>query len=61
MMPSQYDHSDRQTNSSLVPPRSPEEKEETPGGYKRPIEANVDSAVGQPYLSTRVPFSTRFS
>jgi len=50
MMPSQYDHSDRQTNSSLVPPRSPEEKEETPGGYKRPIEANVDSAVGQPYL-----------
>jgi len=50
MMPSQHDHSDRQTNGSLVPPRSPEEKEETPGGYKRPIEANVDSAVGQPYL-----------
>jgi type IV secretion system protein VirB10 len=50
MMPAQYDHSDRQINSSLVAPRSPEEKEETPGGYKRPLEANIDSAVGQPYL-----------
>jgi len=50
MMPAQYDHSDRQTNSNLVAPRSTEEKEETPGGYKRPLEANIDSAVGQPYL-----------
>jgi type IV secretion system protein VirB10 len=49
-MPAQYDHSDRQTNSSIVAPRSTEEKEETPGGYKRPLEANIDSAVGQPYL-----------
>ena len=50
MMPTQYDHSERQTNSSLVAPRSAEEKEETSGGYKRPLEANVDSATGQPYL-----------
>jgi type IV secretory pathway VirB10-like protein len=50
MMPAQYDHSDRQTHSSLVAPRFAEEKEETPGGYKRPLEANVDSAIGQPYL-----------
>jgi len=50
MMPAQFDHSDRQTNSSLVAPRSAEEKEETPGGYKRPLEANIDSAIGQPYL-----------
>ena len=50
MMPAQYDHSDRQTNSSLVGPGPAEEKEETPGGYKRLLEANIDSAVGQPYL-----------
>jgi len=50
MMPPQYDHSERQTNSSLVGPRSTEEKEEPTGVYKRPLEANVDSAVGQPYL-----------
>jgi len=50
MMPAQYDHSDRQTNSSLVVPRSADEKEQTPGAYKRPLEANIDSAVGQPYL-----------
>jgi type IV secretion system protein VirB10 len=50
IMPAQFDHSDRQANSSLVAPRSAEEKEETPGGYKRPPEANVDSAIGQPYL-----------
>jgi type IV secretion system protein VirB10 len=50
MIPGPYDHSDRQTNSSIVAPRSAEEKEETAGGYKRPLEANVDSAIGQPYL-----------
>ena len=50
MMPTQSDHSERQTNSSLVAPRPTEEKEETPGSYKRPLEANIDSAVGQPYL-----------
>jgi type IV secretory pathway VirB10-like protein len=48
-MPAQYGLAERQTNSSLV--SSAEGKQEdTPGGYKRPLEANIDSAVGQPYL-----------
>jgi type IV secretory pathway VirB10-like protein len=50
MMPPQYGPSERQTNSSLVPPAAEGKQEDTPGGYKRPLEANVDSAVGQPYL-----------
>jgi len=50
MMPAQYGPSERQTNSSLVPPAAEAKQEDTPGGYKRPLEANVDSAVGQPYL-----------
>jgi type IV secretory pathway VirB10-like protein len=37
----------RQADSSLFPPG---ESQETAGGYKRPLEANIDSAVGQPYL-----------
>jgi type IV secretory pathway VirB10-like protein len=40
----------RQEDTSLVPPRSAGEPQETAGGYKRPLEANVDSANGQPYL-----------
>ena len=50
MMPVQYDHTERQSKTSLVDPRAEKEQEETPGGYKRPLEANIDSAVGQPYL-----------
>jgi type IV secretory pathway VirB10-like protein len=50
MMPAQYGPSERQTNSSLVPPPAEGKQEDTPGGYKRPLEANVDSAIGQPYL-----------
>jgi type IV secretory pathway VirB10-like protein len=46
----QYDRSERQTNSSLVSPPAEGKQEDTPGGYKRPLEANIDSAVGQPYL-----------
>ena len=46
----QYGPSERQTNSSLVSPPAEGKQEDTPGGYKRPLEANVDSAVGQPYL-----------
>ena len=39
----------RQTVVSLL--QKPKRKQEdTPGGYKRPLEANVDSASGQPYL-----------
>ncbi len=50
VMPAQYGPADRQANSSLVAPESEGKREDTPGGYKRPLEANVDSAVGQPYL-----------
>ncbi|WP_263354209.1 TrbI/VirB10 family protein [Acidicapsa acidisoli] len=51
MMPAQYGPTgSRQAGSSLVPPRAPGEQQEVPEGYKRPLEANVDSATGQPYL-----------
>jgi type IV secretion system protein VirB10 len=49
-MPVQYDHNERQTKTNLVDPQAEKEQEETHGGYKRPLEANIDSAVGQPYL-----------
>jgi type IV secretory pathway VirB10-like protein len=45
MMPAE-----RQAKTSLVTPRAEGEPGETPGGYKRPLEANIDSAIGQPYL-----------
>jgi type IV secretory pathway VirB10-like protein len=48
--PAQYDPGQRQASSSLVTPAAEGKQEDTPGGYKRPIEANVDSAIGQPYL-----------
>ena len=48
--PVQYDHTERQAKTSLVAPRAEGEPGETPGGYKRPLEANIDSAIGQPYL-----------
>ncbi len=48
--PVQYDHTERQTKTSLVTPRAEGEPGEAPGGYKRPLEANIDSAMGQPYL-----------
>jgi type IV secretory pathway VirB10-like protein len=50
MIPAQYGPAERQTNSSLAAPPAEGKQEDTPGGYKRPLEANVDSAVGQPYL-----------
>ncbi len=50
MMPALYGPADRQVNSNLVSPPAEGKQEDTPGGYKRPLEANVDSAVGQPYL-----------
>jgi type IV secretion system protein VirB10 len=48
--PVQYDHTERQGKTSLITSRTEGEKEATPGGYKRPLEANIDSAVGHPYL-----------
>jgi type IV secretory pathway VirB10-like protein len=40
----------RQTGTSLVAPRAPGEPPEAAEAYKRPVEANIDSATGQPYL-----------
>jgi type IV secretory pathway VirB10-like protein len=48
--PVQYDHSERQAKTNLVDPQAEKEQEQTRGSYKRPLEANIDSAVGQPYL-----------
>jgi len=48
--PTQYGPAERQTNSSLVTPPAEGKEQETAGAYKRPLEANVDSASGQPYL-----------
>jgi type IV secretion system protein VirB10 len=50
MIPAQYGPAERQVNSSPVPATAEGKQEDTPGGYKRPLEANVDSAIGQPYL-----------
>jgi type IV secretory pathway VirB10-like protein len=50
MIPAQYGTAERQTNSSLVPSPAEGKQEDTPGGYIRPLEANIDSAIGQPYL-----------
>jgi type IV secretory pathway VirB10-like protein len=50
VMPAQYDPTERQVNSGLGPPPAEGKQQDTPGGYKRPLEANVDSALGQPYL-----------
>lgn len=36
--------------SSLIPSRPAGEQPEASDGYKRPVEANIDSATGQPYL-----------
>jgi type IV secretion system protein VirB10 len=49
-MPAQYGSAERQVNSNLVAPPAEGKQEDTSGGYKRPLEANIDSAVGQPYL-----------
>jgi type IV secretion system protein VirB10 len=49
-MPVQYDHTDHQAKPNLADPQAEKDQEETRGGYKRPLEANIDSAVGQPYL-----------
>ena len=50
MMAAQYGPAERQTSSSLVAPESEGKRDDAPEAYKRPLEANVDSAIGQPYL-----------
>ena len=49
MTPTQYGP-DRQANSNPVAPEAERKLEDAPGGYKRSVEANIDSASGQPYL-----------
>ena len=48
--PTKYGPADRKANSNPPAPEAERKQEDTPGGYKRPLEANVDSATGQPYL-----------
>ena len=49
--PAQYaPPAQRQGDTSLVPPRTAGESQEATAGYKRPVEADIDSAKGQPYL-----------
>jgi type IV secretion system protein TrbI len=50
MAATQFGPSDRQANNNLVAPEAERKLEDAPGGYKRPVEANIDSANGQPYL-----------
>jgi type IV secretion system protein VirB10 len=50
MTPTQFGPAARQANSNLVAPEAERKLEDAPGGYKRPVEANIDSANGQPYL-----------
>jgi type IV secretion system protein TrbI len=50
MVSAQYGPPQRQVNSNLIAPPAGGKQEDTLGGYKRPLEANVDSAIGQPYL-----------
>jgi type IV secretion system protein TrbI len=50
VLPAQYDHTERQTKHGPVAPEAEGKQEDTPEGYKRHPEANVDSATGQPYL-----------
>ena len=42
--------SQRQADSSLVAARAAGDQQDASEGYKRPMEANIDSATGQPYL-----------
>jgi type IV secretory pathway VirB10-like protein len=50
MVSAQYGPSERQSGSSVASPAAEGKQEDASGGYKRPLEANLDSAVGQPYL-----------
>ena len=49
-MPAQYGPGERQVNNDPVPAPAEGKPEDSPGGYKRRLEANIDSATGQPYL-----------
>jgi len=42
--------SQQTAETTVIPSRNALEQQDASGGYKRPVEANIDSAVGQPYL-----------
>src|SRR6202050_1794767 len=48
IVPAQYDHTEGQANPGPVAPAVAAKQEERSAGYKRPLEANVDSATRQP-------------
>jgi type IV secretion system protein TrbI len=48
--PAQYDPAERQTSSLVKSSTEESAQSQTDAGYKRPQEANIDSATGQPYL-----------
>ena len=52
LAPTQFDPTERLTSGSLVksPTEDKQQQPEANAGYKRPLEANIDSATGQPYL-----------
>jgi type IV secretory pathway VirB10-like protein len=50
LTPAQQEPTERPAGTSLVTPGAAGEPQEAIGAYKRPQEANVDSAFGQPYL-----------
>ena len=50
LTPAPRDSTERPADSSLVSPPAAGEPQGAIGSYKRPLEANVDSAFGQPYL-----------
>jgi len=52
LTPTQFDPTERQTSGSFVktPNEDKQQQPEADAGYKRPLEANIDSASGQPYL-----------
>jgi hypothetical protein len=51
--PSPYDPAERRANSNLMAPDVQGKRDDAPGDYKPPVEANIDSATGQPYLYLR--------
>ena len=52
LTPTQLDPAEQRTSGSLVNPPIEDKRQqpEADAGYKRPLEANIDSATGQPYL-----------
>jgi type IV secretion system protein VirB10 len=48
--PALREDADHRTNDQVSTSQPSQESQRAEGGYKRPLEANIDSAIGQPYL-----------